>query len=635
MNSMSKTIIYYLDLLPGVGKTTWAIDEMCQRMMAKEVITFYVAPTLALLKQVKKDLENLAETQMKSPKKLIRLVESDPHSAEYGCWVSVSEKLQLELEGGIPFLATKNAKPKPKAPLGTIIFLTHEAFLKRPKIDKTNVCVMFDEARKFVTRPEQIMLKSAEEEKWFTKLLKDGSEPLFYSDGKPTEFNKVVRARVPKVLNKKLNSTDARLQFKEITAITNVITSPDIDLYVSTNEKKWGRTKFRFHQVVIPSNIFVGFREVILMSAFLKDSQMWHFLAVNPNVELIDLKVRGPYIWSLNRSLFKRSEQIKTKLTLVTIIPLTRQNNLASLTRYDNGILVPEHAEFLLKLALEKEGYTDTKDILQLMQDRDHLVITKKLKRVFKILDRYGAQKDAFDWYCKIAAKVVANLSKNGKLRKKPLAVANVKGGWDTYIRTNYPQFEVIPMSNQGMNIYQKHNCMFFSAALNPDRESRHLYKALLPNYDYALDHVADACVQSATRLSIRDTESTQRNYIIVPDLKMANLLRQKLKDEPSLNMEVANSYKLVAFNNLNPTRANATPRTTFASEKDRALAAKERNTEWQKSNIELVRLRNKYNYYSKQVKQGSTDTKVLGMVKSTSNEIQAILAKKKSKNCK
>lgn len=626
---MPKTTIYYLNVLPGVGKTTWAITEMCLRMQAKELITLYVAPTLNLLKQVRNDLLALAETQMKSPQKLIRLIESESNSGGYGSWMSVSEKLHLSLEGGTSVFDGKGIKPRSKAPLGTIIFITHEAFLKRAKIDKTNVAVIFDEARKFVTRPEEIMLKSPEEEKWFSKLLVEGSVPLSYSDGTPTEFNKVVRAKIPKTLNKKLKSTDARLQFKEITAITTIIKNPDIDLYVSTNEKKWRRTKFRFHQVVIPTNIFIGFKEVILMSAFLKDSQMWHFLELNPDVELVDIQLEGPYVWAVNRSIFQRSKQIKNKLTLVTIIPLTRQNNLTSITRYDNGLLVPEHAEFILKLALEKEGYTDTKDVLRLLNSRDHLVLTPKIKRVLTMLDEYGVKQDAFDWYCQTALKVVNNLAKAGKIKRKPLAVANVKGGRDIYVRTNYPQFEVIPLSNQGMNIYQKHNCMFFSAALNPDRESQHLYRALLPKYNFALDHVAEACVQSATRLSIRDTSSTQRNYIIVPDLAMANLLRQKLRDEPSINMEVANCYQLTAFTNLNKARVSVTPRVKFETTEQKQSAIKDKHVKWRKENLSLARLRSRRNYYLKQLEIDGSNAKAKSRIEDLDREIKDLLAKK------
>ena len=629
---MIKTIIYYLDVLPGVGKTTWAINEMSRRMVAKEVITLYVAPSLDLLKQVRSDLLSLAETQVKNPKSLIRLIEAS-ESGKYGTWVSVAEQLRLALAGGKPF-ANSTADSVPKSPLGTIIFLTHEAFLKRYTIDKTNVSVIFDEARKFVTKPEEIMLKSPEEEKWFSSLLKLGSEPLLDKDGNETEFYKVVRTKVPKNLNSSLTSTDSRLQYKEIDAIVHIIKNPDIDLYVSENEKKWRRTKFRFHQVVIPSNIFIGFKEVVLMSAFLKDSQMWHFLYRNPNVDLIDIQRDGPYKWAVNKEFFKRTEQIKTKFNLVTIIPLTKQTNPVSLTRYTNGILVPEHAELILKMLLEKEGYADTKDILHLMRNRDNMVLTDKHRSALAILDKYNAEANPFDWYCKIAMKVVNNLKRAGKLKGKPLAVANKKSGLDDHIKKNYPGFELIPINSQGMNIYQHHNCMFFSAAINPDRESKHLYNALLPDYNFSLDHVADVCTQSVTRLSIRDIKSTKRVYVIVPDLAMAKLLREKLKEEPSVNMAVASHYRMTAFNNLNPERINSAPRTTFRTEDERAQATKDKHKKWMsdETNRKVASKRNSISRYRKAIRETGPDENLNIKIRKLEQDIKQLLSLKSAK---
>ena len=338
------------------------------------------------------------------------------------------------------------------------------------------------------------------------------------------------------------------------------------------------------------------------MSAFLRDSQMWHFLKENgKNVELIDIRREGPYRNDVSRVLYKRSEAISKNFELITIIPLTRQKEVVSLSRYSKGILVPEPAEFVLKMALEKQGYFKTKDVMHLMANQDNIVLTERNNKALAAIKKYGAILNVFDWYCKTAIKVVDNIKRWGKLKGKPLAVANRKFKLDEFILTNYPRFSVIPIQSHGVNEYMNNNCIFFAAAINPDRESKHLYAALLPDYDFALDHVADACVQCVTRLSVRDTESKNRVYVIVPDMAMANFLRTKLDGIPSIDTTVANHYKMTAFNNLNKDRVIKEKRKKTTPE-EKALASEARAKKWREGNRKLASARALKSRYKKQL---------------------------------
>jgi len=614
-------------MLPGEGKTTWAISEMVNRMVAKEVITLYVAPSINLLNQVHADLLSAADGKVKNPKKLIRQIESTS-SLKHRSGVSIPEQLRLSLEGGTPY-GKEDKEPIAKVSLGSIILITHEAFLKRPKIDKTNVCVIFDEARKFVTKPEEIKLKNLEEQTWFAKILDEGSQKLLTPNGKKTEFNRVLRAKVPKDLNKHLNSTDSRLQYKAIYTIADIIKNPDIDLYVSKSSATHGRIKFRFHQVVIPSNIFVGFKEVILMSAFLKDSQMWHLLRNKQDIILSDMHQYGPYREAVNDIRYRRLKEINYRYQAITIIPLTLQNELVSLNRYRNGILVHEDAEFSLKTRLEASGHKKTISVIELVSQADYWRLSPNQTQTLADIKKYKASTDVFGWYCQTALKVVRNIKRWGKLKGSPLAVANVKYGLDKRLALEYPQFKLIPIQSHGLNTYQGHNCIFFAAAINPDRPSKHLYEALLPSYDFALDHVAEVCVQCITRSNVRDTKATGPVYVIVPDLAMAKLLYEKLNGNPSIDSRVATHYGMTTFCYLNENRVHKVPRPKVSKEQ-KELLQKDSNKKWREANRDLASLRSLRCYVKRQIAEGKKLDKNQQKLKLIEQKIKDALADKR-----
>lgn len=552
---MSKTDIHYLSSLPGVGKTKLAVKMMRKHLRGDDGVIFYVAPTIDLLVEVRGNIEKGLD---KALKKKVRLVVGNDSG----------RSVQLRVSKLMSGHKSEEERVR-RIPGGGILLMTHEGFLtledELPRKDETTV--IFDEARKFTAKMKPIKLASDKERRMFARLVEENSTPLLDRMDRETGFQKFSLDEWPRNLKQMTESSASRKKYAELYEVVESATNFRTDLYVRASS---ANSNYHFYEVIIPSRVFDGFKNVILMAAFLEDSQMWHLLQNSSQIRLRPLhRLEG---WEHCQFMFNEANRkILERFAKVCIFPLTRQTTPLSMTRMNNAILVPTNRKDEIKLHLEGLGIESTRDLIdqaKRMSERDP---TKAEKSALKYLKQFGAKFDSFVWYLKAANKFIESLKEDGKVEDRVLVVVNDRNA--KYTDTKYPDWLRISSVSHGLNKFMSSNTIVFAAALNPEPDLAILYRALLPGYDFTKDHLADSCVQSVTRLCVRDTDSEVVAYVILPDSAMAELLRQKMLDEPSIVNRAAHDLNMTALSTLNVRRTRV-----LLSEEERQIRRKKSN---------------------------------------------------------
>jgi hypothetical protein len=581
MNSKTteKTTVFYLSTLPGAGKTHWATTEMARRILNKERITLFVGPTLRLLKEVKSKL--LEKT--KKPDR-IHLVDSNHGNVP-------SQVAQL-LDMYVPDDAPKVFSPVEK---GSVILMTHEAFLRLPpKVDKSKLSVIFDEARKFVVQMAPLGLKyNTKELELFRKMLKESGKTI-KRNGKETQFTHLKLDKVPKYFKDMTASDAMKRQYPVMLGLMDEATNPNVDVYVYKDKR--AKKQWSFQKVIMPARIFHGFKEMIIMAAFLHDSQMWHFLSISPEIQLIDI-TRSKYADKVNKIMKGQATKLIERFKAMTILPLTRQEQQLSINRLNYGILTPDNVSGRLRVEIEQLGVKSTKDIYMAYSQAGIRKANPKSSQAIDLIEDNGGLFHPFNWYTKIALEIIKRLKAAGKLKGKPLAACNKDF---EHIIDNNPVFERISTQSHGLNTHMKSNCVYYAAGIQPNNQTKSLFNTLLPRYDINKDYLADSCVQCVTRSSVRDKDSKDKVYVILPDLHLAKLLYEKMEYHPKINLSVADRFNMVAFTTLLEDRQAPANKKPPLPPDEVKVRKKEATQRWTNDNKELARLRNKRTYWSK-----------------------------------
>lgn len=510
---------YYLSSLPGVGKTKIAVEYMRKHLREGSGYIIYVAPTLLLLQETKWFLTKDLSDELASK---VRLVVADSTHA------TVSDRIANLLTGSTGFMKGRKLKPLQK---GSVILMTHQGFmsLSAATPDKDKIQVIFDEARKFTAELQPIELKSKTEAKLLANLIRDNSSPLLDASGEPTGFLRFSLDRPPAALLKKMtDSVSGRSVFSPLREVIDRACNKQTDVYVKTMHTK-KNNKTHFYEVVMPSRVFNGYRGVILISAFLEDTQMWHLMQGHVNLKEL---WHHPDFTHIKSRVVAHTEKILTRFARLCIVPMSEQNTVVSLTRLTNSVLVPTGMKEEVQAALEKTGIKSLQSFLDVVRSGSLYELTDAEKEAIKILKAARAKKSPLKWYLEHAVRFVRTLKREGKVKGKVLGVMNET---HQHMLAAYPWIKQIPTVSHGLNQFLTSNVLVFMAAINPKPSLIALYRALLPNYDWKRDYLADTVAQSVTRLCVRDVHSDITAYVIVPDSATADLLRAKLMNRPPI----------------------------------------------------------------------------------------------------
>lgn len=590
------SVIHYASTLPSTGKTHWAIEQLVQKVKRKIGITFYVAPTRILLEEVEAKI--LRKLRAASQQERVHLVLSG-----YGDGgESVKRRLELLVAGG------KNIYHQRVAPAenGTLILCTHEAFInldhgcKRDEEGqqigysfrrRAQVSVYFDEARKCSLDNQKFHIPIHITQALFAKYLRFADTAtaivpkyrrLMLRNAKldTTKFDELFNSsKGLRGLRDKIRNLLHTLDDDCVHLYASIDTEVDPGAEIDDNDSRGTYTVLQ--TILVPYHIFSGWKNVVLLSAFFEDSQMYHLLKtmdVSPKQEgetkkaygrritdvltqdrgasTIILKDITPRVMSSEREKQVLARYKKTCITYLSPNISFGQRHLSNGVMIDSSVLRRfDLKEFFTKLR-------DLTDELQRVRGGARLPFKQVIRAIAK--GRYSEEEVSLvehvqtlpglvtrytplQWYCVQAIKMSKQWLKEQKISSQPLPITvNVgtkgKAGAESYwkrevVRVVKDGQNVIqmPFASHGLNSYSHLDIIAFLATLNPSPEVVKLFEQLCPDYNAALDHTLDQCVQSAARCSIRDVDSNTKPLIIVTDKFLAEKVKNQLRGLPTI----------------------------------------------------------------------------------------------------
>jgi hypothetical protein len=161
---------------------------------------------------------------------------------------------------------------------------------------------------------------------------------------------------------------------------------------------------------------------------------------------------------------------------------------------------------------------------------------TKELSRIIRKLSPYVKTNPLK--YLENRSREFAHYAKSmfGQ-KERPLLLINtsMNDEFNMVLRGPNEFWERLPFMNHGLNQYVTRNVIAFLAAIQISNGLKGFLQARIPNYDPDLDHLADVCNQSVCRTAVRNPASLSEVWVIVPDMKTAQLLQSKMMGEPKI----------------------------------------------------------------------------------------------------
>lgn len=515
--------INYISALPGIGKTKWSVDKLVACINGKKEYAMYVAPTINLLKEVRKYI--ISQVTGEQAKRVIMFDSKDGRVGK------VSDSILYSIKGGTDRYGRTYKKAEP----GTVFLVTHSAFLllqNLPKQDQFHI--YFDEARKCVTNSATC--------RFTTTAQRDVLQHLVTWEKLPdSPYLKVLPKCTRAEFKTFIKSTVwTPPQLRALTVLFNHVNNPRLDVYAKFSKAKGSLSLF---EVILPTKIFEGFKSVTLLSAYFEDSQMYHILR-EAGVPLVD--VTKEFIDNYD----SRYPRILNRYKVTSLVPLLAQNRVLSAGNLD-GFLISKKSLPLVE-ELGRLGF-NTRESLRVVKEQYTNSYAYELKGRFlkanKLLreNRKNIHFRPLKWLIKEAKTIVEAWSEvnDVEIKKPPLLIVNKKR--EAEAAKLAPKWTLVPTSVHGLNQYYEHNVVVFLAAVNPKPALARFFRHYLPDYNSDRDYVADVCAQCVCRGSVRDTRLNQSSLVIVPDNNVMHLLYDKLMRQPILDTAFTPSSNMVA----------------------------------------------------------------------------------------
>ena len=281
-------VIHTVSSLPGMGKTEGAVRLMAKHLLADaDGVVIYVAPTVMLLKKVEERLK----VQMRA------LGGTPRHEANILTYNSLPGEGNEEPARGVVYRILEDLSGSARAGgnllmrarNNAVAFVTHSAFFLMPFEfpNKERISVVFDEARKCVFEPTDVTLTERELE-LFDTYMQDVSQRE--SEYRQVTFKpKKLRDLEKLMIDLKSNRSMRVFEINRFLDMVKALKRGTTEVYYlkkksskkykdpETGEMKH-RTSLKFYEVHVPANVFFGWKKVVLMSAFLEQTQLYALL---------------------------------------------------------------------------------------------------------------------------------------------------------------------------------------------------------------------------------------------------------------------------------------------------------------------------------------------------------------------
>ena len=343
-------------------------------------------------------------------------------------------------------------------------------------------------------------------------------------------------------------------------------------------------------QVKLPSQPFVGFKNVYILSASFTSSQMFHFLlaeAVAPidkTQEFLNEYLEEGYDQAL-ANVINRYKKVK-------IIPLLADPGMPALSQLRNGVLISNEKLKTINEGIKKLNL-DSRDIRycnSLVRNPGLDVPDENLMKGVEFIETNSGQTNAIRWLIDQSVNIANRCHrKYGKLRRALLFIN------DCFQDVEYDKkvFEYLSHAKaEGRNDFMSANVVAFLASINPRPELARVLKLKLRDtgYDPDEDFVVDRAVQCLSRGNVRDPNSENFLYVIVTTVGLAYRIKDRMSDVPEVKssfVEKLGNYQFWCY-----TRPKSSGERKSRARKPKILTSQEQK--------ELNKLRVYYGRYKK-----------------------------------
>lgn len=605
-----KQILDYISAVPGIGKTNWAIQTMKSYFIQNSTTCIFVAPTTKLLLQVYNDLEKLllkdGFDRFEINSRLLILTTDTKSSA------TIKEIVEASLKGKQDRSGMSHGHLKP----GCIVFMCHEGFYNLPEDVysqelRQNTVVIFDEVKQCVFESKKYKVK--------------GKLVSFFK----SHFEIVKKNQSYEILTLKTSRKRALKAFKEepkfktydfMYELIDRVSNPLIEVFCrkSVIPTKSKAPMFSYICVTAPMKVFLNYKRVVIMSAFLEDSQMYHFL-INSNLYTLRNITRQLPNYS------SRMEALSERYSKVTIVPLTVQDQPLSLNALGSKILVPQEkvqsiANVIEGMGISREDFTKIRRYLN--RGKIPTNTPGAYQDIFNLLlDSPDVAHIPIQWFLDSTYKLFELWQKKKGGYGQPLVFVN-----NRYLTKVDPsQATQLTTSSHGINMYRNSNMVAYLAATRPSPGLSAFLKENLPTYDLTKDRVLNVCLQCLARCSVRDTNSGKDVLIVLPDLALTKLVSDRMFGLPKVVVKFAYHYKDMIF--YGPGQDIDTPE--IKEEKNEAK--KKRKAAYMSEYLQdpkkaaLHRLRSSISVYKKRIESGNASDKVKATYKRKLKELKEL----------
>lgn len=565
--------IDYLSSLPGGGKTTWAIQQIVDRIQTDNGITIYTGPTHKLLDEIRDKIEALVPKALHD-RRIIKV--DNGLKASYG--LSTLQSTARVLMRAVRKPIQINGITVPQLEPGTVIMMAHQTFLrldsgytdegKTRLPNRRRVHVIFDEAQKCALNPSQMSL-SPELVAILSKFL-----PLdeLHEASFPIEIrSKLTKRELDQALHiyakdNKLTDSVNRM-FTSMKMVMEHIYGQSIRVLGMAKLNPKSAT-LQLHAVLDPARVFYGWKTVTIMAARLENSQMYHMLRLSTYEQLTgedddmferriqDIECPIRLREKIVPEIAVQERALKRAWSNAFVTWASGGQSKLSIELLDNGVVIkPDTGDsFDLWLAGLKKVNAESgahlkagilkNMVWQVSGVPGHGRILSNNQELLDYIKTLPNPLPLTPIQYLLKRSVLINRAWNkaqGNYEPTPLLVTiNVGDGkYEKDVQVmNYTQDDIllVPFMSQGSNEYIEHHVFAFLASVNQHPGSKTAMETLCPDYNSDLDHLVDQAVQSLTRSSIRVPEVNAFRLMILPDEESArNVWKYGFSGYPTL----------------------------------------------------------------------------------------------------
>jgi len=567
LRSIAQLIVRYVSAPPGTGKTNASLEFMRRHILAgldgKPVgYVFYVAATVELLQQTISNLERLVPATTHFMFRSIYATEQDKFSG-----YTVTSKILAVLDDKA--VGTKKAIPFTH---GSILFMTHAAFIelrRHPKFADT--IVIFDEARKWADVSEKISFDDPSVEELFhtlfrTEFLKDPVtgkkvENLCSITPKYIPQNQMAQLVSNKPTAKAFN------QLHHLHASLTPEGDEPIRMRVFGAVQGKGRSR-ELIKLVLPSQPFVGFKRVFILSADFETSQMYHLLKLD-GTDTRDVTEEFMERYT-NDGYVKALRTIQARYKKLTIVPLLDIDDMPSKYAFNGGIIMPDDLMLRFKDRMEalKLNTRHLRDIVAHIRT-PHLnrgELQPEQLKMLRFIQENNCQLDITGWMVDRCHRLAKSWTKKHTPVEPGVIIVN-KDFQKYELDEKYFRYMDIGKV-EGNNAHQHANVVAFLGAINPTPLLAQLMRILMPHYDADEDYVVDKAIQSIGRGNIRNHHSSEEMLAVVSTTGLAKRISKRMRSHPRVATDV--TKKLGNFVPWNRNAADAKYAEAVSGEPDR-----------------------------------------------------------------